>query len=71
MSVRILSTAALLVTFAASPALAQGKVDFSGAWKINTIPAPTRPTIVNCEASNPIAGLTCNRATVKSADMIV
>jgi hypothetical protein len=35
MSARILTTAAVLATFAASPALAQGKVDFSGAWKMN------------------------------------
>jgi hypothetical protein len=35
MTARILTTAALLATFAASPALAQGKADFSGAWKMN------------------------------------
>jgi len=35
MSARILTTAALLATFAATSALAQGKADFSGAWKMN------------------------------------
>jgi hypothetical protein len=35
MSARFLSTAALLATFAVSPALAQAKCDFSGAWKMN------------------------------------
>jgi hypothetical protein len=35
MSARILTTATLLATFAASPALAQAKADFSGAWKMN------------------------------------
>ena len=35
MTARILTTAALLATFAASPSLAQGKADFSGSWKMN------------------------------------
>ncbi len=35
MNARFLTTTALLATFAASPVLAQGKADFSGAWKMN------------------------------------
>ncbi len=35
MSARVLATAAMLATLAAGPALAQGKADFSGAWKQN------------------------------------
>ena len=36
MSIRILAAAALLATVALRPALAQGKTDFSGTWKLNT-----------------------------------
>ena len=35
MTARFLSTAALLAAFAAAPALAQAKPDFSGSWKLN------------------------------------
>lgn len=35
MSVRMLASAALMAALAAGPALAQGKADFSGNWKVN------------------------------------
>jgi hypothetical protein len=36
MRARFLTAAALLASVALRPAVAQGKVDFSGSWKINT-----------------------------------
>lgn len=45
MSVRNLTMIALLATAAISPAVAQGKTDFSGTWKVNT------------EKSDPMGGM--------------